>query len=53
VDATLRSAIGKRSTTKELHDLATAQGMTSILRDGLACALAGDTSLSEVLRVAG
>jgi general secretion pathway protein E len=53
VDATIRSAIGKRSTTKDLHDLATSQGMTSILRDGLACALSGDTSLSEVLRVAG
>ena len=49
----VRAAISKRSTTKELQDLAVAQGMVSILNDGLACARKGETSLSEVLRVAG
>jgi general secretion pathway protein E len=53
VDAALRAAISKRSTTKDIHDIAVAQGMESLIRDGLAVAVSGETSLSEVLRVAG
>ncbi len=53
VDATIRAAINQRKTTKELFDLAVAQGMTPLLVDGLNRAREGETSLSEVLRVAG
>ena len=53
VDTALRAAIGKRSATNDLHDIAVSQGMTSLIRDGLAQAVLGETSLAEVLRVAG
>ncbi len=53
VDTTLRSAISQRKTSKELFDLAVAQGMVPLVNDGLARAVEGETSLSEVLRVAG
>jgi general secretion pathway protein E len=53
VDAELRSAIGQRRNTKELHDMACAHGMVPLVQDGLARALEGETSLAEVLRVAG
>jgi general secretion pathway protein E len=53
VDTTIRGAIGQRRTTKELHDLASSHGMVPILHDGIARARAGETSLAEVLRVAG
>lgn len=53
VDAGMRKAVSERRTTKELFDLAVKNGMTSLLLDGLARARAGETSLSEALRVAG
>jgi len=53
VDADLRSAIGQRKATRELYDLAVGHGMIPLLRDGLSRAVAGDTSLTEILRVAG
>lgn len=53
VDAALRTAIGQRRTSKELHDLAQAHGMVPLVRDGLSRAVEGETSLAEVLRVAG
>jgi general secretion pathway protein E len=53
VEAELRGAIGQRRTTKELHDIATQHGMVPIVQDGLARAFDGDTSLAEVIRVAG
>jgi general secretion pathway protein E len=53
VDTALRAAIGKRSATNDLHDIAVSQGMTSLIRDGLTQAVLGETSLAEVLRVAG
>src|ERR1043165_4269576 len=53
VDGAIRTAIGQRRATKELHDQAVALGMIPLLRDGLARAAAGETSLTEVVRVAG
>jgi len=53
VNPVVRQAVGERRPTSELGALAVAEGMTPVLRDGLARALAGDTSLTEVLRVAG
>jgi general secretion pathway protein E len=53
LDPTLRAAVNERRPTNELFDLAVAQGMVPLLRDGLARALEGETSLTEALRVAG
>jgi general secretion pathway protein E len=53
VDPALRMAIGQRQTTKDLHDLAVTLGMTPLLLDGIARAARGETSLGEVMRVAG
>jgi general secretion pathway protein E len=52
-DAAIRAAIGERRTTKELHSLAMQNGMTPLLEDGLSRAKDAETSLTEVLRVAG
>jgi general secretion pathway protein E len=49
----LRQAINQRKHTSDLHQLAMTEGMTPLLRDGLARAQRGETSLMEVLRVAG
>ncbi|MBK7582877.1 MAG: type II/IV secretion system protein [Myxococcales bacterium] len=49
----VRAAINKRSPTNELHQVATAEGMTPLMRDGLLRAQRGETSLMEVLRVTG
>ena len=53
VNATIREAINDQRTTAELHDLAVAEGMVGLLRDGLSRVQRGETSLAEVLRVAG
>jgi general secretion pathway protein E len=53
VNDKLRQLINERRPTNELYDAAVADGMTSLLRDGLARAQSGETSLAEVLRVAG
>ncbi len=49
----LRHAIHQRLPTAELHRLAVAEGMVPLLESGLLRARRGETSLSEVLRVAG
>lgn len=53
VDAGIRQAIHARSGTAEVYGLARDAGMTPLVEDGLDRARAGDTSLAEVLRVAG
>lgn len=53
VDSEMRAAINARSPTRELYELAVRGGMTPLLLDGLRLATAGETSLAEVLRVAG
>lgn len=53
VDEPLRKAIHDKSTTSALEQLAAERGMVTLLADGLACARRGETSLLEVLRVAG
>jgi general secretion pathway protein E len=53
VSASLREGINQRGTTKQIYDLAVADGMTPLVRDGLDRASRGETSLTEVLRVAG
>lgn len=53
VGAKLRAQINERHATRELYDVAVAEGMTPILRDGLSRAERGETSLAEVLRVVG
>lgn len=50
---TISQAVKERQTTGEIFDLAVREGMTQIVRDGLAVAARGETSLDEVLRVAG
>ncbi len=49
----IRRAIHARQPTNELHQVAMSEGMTPLLRDGLSRAQRGETSLMEVLRVAG
>ena len=53
VDPVLRKAIHDRKPTDEIYAVAVAGGMTPLLKDGLSRALAGETSLAEVMRVAG
>ncbi len=53
VSAELRHLVNERHATRELYDFAVAEGMTPILRDGLARAARGETSLAEVVRVVG
>ncbi len=53
MDEALRKAVHDRSPTTEIEAVAQTEGMVSLLRDGLRVARAGDTSLAEVLRVAG
>ncbi len=49
----LRRAIHQRAPSAELHRLAVAEGMVPLLESGLQRARRGETSLGEVLRVAG
>lgn len=49
----VRSAVNTRAPTRDIEQVATAEGMTPLFRDGLARARRGETSLAEVLRVAG
>ena len=51
VDEAIRQLIMRRAPATEIEAAAVAAGMTTIRRDGLAKALAGTTSLDEVLRV--
>lgn len=49
----LREAVHQCQPTETLSRVALEQGMVSLLGDGLRLALSGETSLTEVLRVAG
>lgn len=51
VDAELREAIHERTPSNELYALAQKRGMSTLLQSGLKRAVAGETSISEVLRV--
>lgn len=53
MDETLRAAVVARTPSQELSAMANKQGMKSLLWDGLEHARRGETSLLEVLRVAG
>jgi general secretion pathway protein E len=53
MDPELRQAVTQRRTTAEIIELARRQSFVSLLEDGLARAARGETSLAEVLRVAG
>ncbi len=47
----IREAILRKASAAEIKNLATKQGMTTMLEDGLGKALSGQTTLEEVLRV--
>jgi len=49
----LREAVHQSLPTESIRSVATEQGMVTLLHDGLRLAQAGETSLTEVLRVAG
>lgn len=49
----VRQAVIQCKTTNEIFEIARASGMTPLIEDGLARAIRGETSLSEVLRVTG
>jgi general secretion pathway protein E len=49
----VRDAVIQCKTTKEIFEIARQNGLTSLLEDGLARAVRGETSLAEVLRVTG
>ncbi|MCC6216826.1 MAG: type II/IV secretion system protein [Polyangiaceae bacterium] len=53
VTPALRQAVHQRRPTAEIQQLAITEGMRSFLVDGLERAVAGETSLTEVLRVSG
>lgn len=53
VTPTIVDAIVNRRPLQEIHEAARSQGMQSLLESGLQRARRGETSLSEVLRVAG
>jgi general secretion pathway protein E len=53
MDTEMRKAVTERRSTKELMELAVSRGMVPLVRSGLTRAVRGETSLSEVLRVAG
>lgn len=53
MDGELRQAVTQRRTTTEILELARRQTFVPLLEDGLARARRGETSLAEVLRVAG
>lgn len=52
-DESVRVAVRDRAPTNEIERMAIAGGMKTLLSDGLARAARGETSLAEVLRVAG
>ena len=51
VDHALRRLILRRSDARELHNAAVASGMTPMFEDGAVKALAGLTTIEEVLKV--
>jgi general secretion pathway protein E len=53
MDAEIRKVVNERRSTKEIVEVALSRGMVPLVRSGLTRAVRGETSLSEVLRVAG
>jgi general secretion pathway protein E len=53
MSAPLREAVHQSLPTESIREAAEAQGMVPLLLDGLRLAKAGETSLTEILRVAG
>jgi len=51
IDDAIREAILRKGQASELRQLAVAQGMTSMVEDGLSKAKAGLTSIEEILRI--
>ena len=51
LDDSVRRLILRRADISEIQDAARANGMRTMLEDGIAKALAGETALEEVLRV--
>jgi type II secretory ATPase GspE/PulE/Tfp pilus assembly ATPase PilB-like protein len=51
-DENIRSAILRKASARELREIAERNGMTTMLADGFKKALAGSTTIEEVLRVA-
>ena len=51
VDDGIRSVVQRKGTASEVRRMATACGMTTLLQDGIAKAIAGDTDLQQVLTV--
>ena len=51
IDAAVRRAIQDKRSSAEINQLASAAGTIPLLRDGLDLAIAGETSLEELLRV--
>jgi type II secretory ATPase GspE/PulE/Tfp pilus assembly ATPase PilB-like protein len=49
----VRDLIAKPATTEELRAAAIASGMTTLLKDGIEKAMAGVTTVEEVMRVLG
>ncbi len=50
-DSTIREAIMRKASATELRKLAVKGGMTTMLEDGFAKAIAGETTIEEILRV--
>jgi type II secretory ATPase GspE/PulE/Tfp pilus assembly ATPase PilB-like protein len=51
VDDELRHLITRGASEAEIEGAAKSNGMTTLIEDGVRAALAGETSLDEVLRV--
>ena len=51
VDEEVRSAILKKASASEVRDIAVGNGMTPMIHDGIRKAMAGMTTIEEVLRV--
>jgi type IV pilus assembly protein PilB len=48
----IREAINRKASSDEILSIAISQGMTTMCQDGIEKALAGLTSIKEVMRVA-
>ncbi len=53
VEGAVRAAVNAQKTTEEIQSLAVAEGMVPLVREGMMLAQRGETTLAEVLRVAG
>jgi type II secretory ATPase GspE/PulE/Tfp pilus assembly ATPase PilB-like protein len=51
IDDEVRRLITRAASEAEIESCAKANGMTTLIEDGVRAVLAGDTSLDEVLRV--